>query len=28
MKPDYLATDGSPSSPWFARTQGLRAEDL
>jgi PilZ domain len=28
MKPDYLATDGSPSSPWFARTQGLRPEDL
>jgi hypothetical protein len=28
IKPDYLATDGSPDSPWAARTCGLRHEDL
>jgi hypothetical protein len=28
VKPDYLASDGSPDSPWSARTCGLRLEDL
>lgn len=28
VKPDYLTSEGSPDSPWAARTCGLRAEDL
>ncbi|HEV2818233.1 MAG TPA: PilZ domain-containing protein [Allosphingosinicella sp.] len=28
VKPDYLATEESPDSPWAARTYGLRPEDL
>jgi hypothetical protein len=28
VKPDYLASDGDPDSPWSARTYGLRPEDL
>jgi hypothetical protein len=28
VKPDYLASDGDPDSPWAARTYGLRPEDL
>jgi hypothetical protein len=28
VKPDYLTSDGSPDSPWAARTCGLRIEDL
>ena len=28
VKPDYLATEGQEDSPWAARTQGLRHEDL
>lgn len=28
LKPDYLTTEGAASSPWFARQQGLSADDL
>ena len=28
VKPDYLKSEGSPDSPWSARTHGLRHEDL
>ena len=28
VKPDYLTTEGQKDSPWAARTNGLRAEDL
>jgi hypothetical protein len=28
VRPDYLASEGSPDSPWSARTVGLRPEDL
>lgn len=28
VRPDYLSSEGSPDSPWAARTVGLRPEDL